>query len=908
MNTPATDSDPQISDTFTTEKPAITVVGIGASAGGLEALIELAQQLDPSVRQSYIVAQHLSPVHSSMLAKLIDRETQLRVVDITHDTNVRAGVIYITPPNFDVVYKRGLLKLSRPLSGIGPKPNINLLFNSLAEELAEKSIAVILSGTGSDGSIGCVSVKAAGGTVIVQDPKSAKYDGMPVATIQKGFPLIIKTPEQIGIAINSKQPEHLYINQDEHVKDADYAYILNILKKKLGMDFSQYKISTIRRRITRRMALLGLNSKAEYIHFLERNESELQQLGQDLLISVTAFFRDDNAFQKLYHVLKKKLAAFDTHKTFRIWVSGCATGEEAYSLSVIIKEISTELNKEIPYRIFATDIDRVAIQKARKTSYPATLVERLRPSRVEDYFTKDNSGSYIVNKSVRDHVVFAEHNVISDAPFSNIDLISCRNLLIYFSSTLQKTVIERFQYSLVSDGLLFLGQSENIEKSWQLFDTIDKKSRIFQNRRNLPARIPEVDIYPPLTNNTANQVVRSELSKRNIEHDLKEQFDLETKAIVAISEDNHVLYINKAAKPFFTLPHGIFGISIFDLVLQDLRAALRATIYKTRRTSSQSNSGTIQAVIDEKAILVDISTALIYPNQDSLAICFDQTESSTTASATLLNMQDRHSDIIRELEYELTTSRKNLNAVIEELETSNEELQSLNEEMQSANEELQSTNEELQTSNEELQSANQELLTLNEELQIKSSELRYTLNELENIQESIRSPLLLVDSDLIIRRFSRKMEQLIGRNEQLLEGVCIANINWRFDIQIFLKNLNKCLKNREETETLVKIDNKAYTVRISPFLDEENLCQGAILLFVDVSVQRTVHEALKDNEKRLANLVETLSDGLLILSETFVIKSANALARQIFDSPQLEDKNLSQHAPTAFMTWLAEGG
>jgi len=867
----------------------IYVVGIGASAGGLEALRELLSKLEFHPRITFIVAQHLSPTHTSMLKTLLERESTLNVEELTDSCLPNPGSIYITPPNKDVIIRHGVLHLISPKSGIGPKPSIDRFFATLAEDVGENAIGIILSGTGADGARGLLSIKTVGGTTIVQDPATAKYDSMPLAALQTSNADLVLPPAKIGSALTAFVtagtliPETLNSRKDKNVNI--YDLIIEKTQEISGFNLSQYKRSTIERRIKRRMALYRFTDMREYLEYIENNAEEINNFAKDVLISVTEFFRDSDSFTSLAKTIDTLVERTPRDRSLRAWVPGCATGEEAYSIAILFEEAMRRQNRPNKYQIFATDIDVNATNRGRLGTYPISTLEKV-PIEWRNRYFLDEGGHYIATKSLRESIIFSVHDLIQDPPFSRVDLISCRNLLIYFTNPLQKKVLEIFHYSLNPNGVLFLGKSETISHHEDLYTSINKAKRIYR-------KIGDRRIYRPfrtdLDFSRLTPQVKTNLPPKENVDPISLKLDHAIRNIygppcVVISANDEVIHISGDVTNYLSLSTGPTGLSVYDLIESNLRAELRALIYKCRREVKAVKGGKHEVQLpDGKAQEIRLAVSpLDIDSVSLLLVCFEATHHKSDSDSLELRNSDRsEAAMIRELEHELTTTREHLQTVVEELETSNEELQSVNEELQSSNEELQSTNEELQTSNEELQSTNEELLTVNDEIQVKSRELESIATDLQNIQDSINFPLVVVDKQLKITRFVPALDQLIPINE-IIFGEPITSLNWRCEIPRLRLLITRVIKSCKGYVDQVVFLDKYYQMHIVPYIDRAKVVAGAVLFFSNTTDFEITKKGLIESQEKLQNIIDNVVDGLITINEKGKILIFSRSAENIF--------------------------
>ncbi len=707
----------------------LVIVGLGASAGGLEALRLFLSNLPPEHNNiAYVVVQHLSPTHKSMMRELLARETTFDVLEIQSGLLPKANTVYITPPDRDVVLKNGLLMLEQPLARwIGPKPSVDKFFISLSKEKLELAVGVILSGTGSDGSQGVRAIRAEGGIAIAQKPEQAKYDGMPASAIQTKSVDYILPAEDIAKEIIHllRYPSSLRVEQAE---DDEFNVIFEIIRNRFNIDFSQYKKSTITRRIERRMAAIKATTMTNYITYLKDNIEEVEYLYKDMLIGVTSFFRDTDAFDALRTQLEFYVKEHKEDDQFRVWVSACSTGEEAYTIAILLDEImGSHTSRHV--KIFATDIDEEAIQKARAGVFPELTVSEVSPERLQRYFIQKGN-EFVVKPQLKERVIFSRHDITIDPPFVKIDLVTCRNMLIYFETALQKKIFTTFAYSLKQHGILFLGKSESVGMNTDLYSTLDAKAKLFQARTTVESRKL---LYPQMLN--AGKYIKPSIAVKQkrktstLEDAIKNTlFEYYEAKCVVIDNDFNIHYIKGNMNDMLKFPSGEVHNNILKMLPEKVSLEVRSLVYKANKNEALITFPAVaQCALEIETISVKLSPLegksghYLY-----FLICFDTTQN--TVEKLPIKIVENENSYIRQLEQELLSTREHLQTVVEELETSNEELQSSNEELQASNEELQASNEELETTNEELQSTN-------EELQTAYSEIR-ALYEKQNLQKN----------------------------------------------------------------------------------------------------------------------------------------------------------------------------
>ncbi|GAA0596388.1 chemotaxis protein CheB [Caenispirillum bisanense] len=816
----------------------VTVVGIAASAGGLEALGHLVTNLPADSQMAYVVVQHMAPQHPSMLTQLLARQTDLKVVEITDGLRVEPNVIHITPPNNDLDIEDGVLRLREPHAAIGPKPSADYFFASLAEDQGENAVGIILSGTGSDGAHGVRAIKAGGGITMAQDEESARYSGMPRAAVETGCVDFVMAPDGMGDELQEllTNPKRANLAVEEENSDLVQRLLL-MVKNRLGVDFTGYKKTTITRRIRRRMAACRCESLADYLGYVTEMPQELEALRNDILISVTSFFRDDDAYEALARIIPDLVRDKKPGDTIRVWVPACASGEEAYSIAILLSETLGERLGNYQVQVFATDIDADALARARKALYPDAALKTMSRDMLSRYFLA-RGGYYQVVKSVRDMIVFAKHDLIQDPPFLRIDLISCRNLLIYFNAALQQKVINIFHYALNPGKYLLLGKSETIGTATSRFHTVDKKWKLF--RRLGDARPPareQMATFQPRGSDTNGARSRRESKEVSLN-------DVAMAALIAayapptalVDRDGRILHVHGEMQTYLQIGQGTPDLNIFTMVRRELRAELRSVFVRSQQKRAELVGPAASFYHDNQERTVRVSVRPLALSTDELfMVSFEP--ALPPAGLTAEPRPDGEEDPrLQELEQELVATRENLQTVVEELETANEELQSLNEELQASNEELQSSNEELETSNEELQSTNEELTTVNEELQIKSSELAGVNADLENILRSIGFPVIAIDRGLRVTRYNQPARKLFELQATDI-GQTITAITCRAELPALRDRLHAVVETGVADRFLLSHDGLVYHGAFLPYRDDLGNPTGAVLTFVETPPQ-----------------------------------------------------------------------
>jgi two-component system, chemotaxis family, CheB/CheR fusion protein len=751
---------------------AFPIVGVGASAGGLDAFRQLLGALPQNTGMAYVLVQHLDPRHESILAELLAKGSRIPVSEVRKDTAVEPNHVYVTPGQHDVALDGGVLKLvPRAITG-GRHLPIDSFLRSLAEAQGSKAIGVILSGTGSDGTLGAKVIKALGGIAFAQDPASAAYDGMPRSAISSGYVDFVLTPERIAkeIARLSRHPYVMTPPGEEPEADVPFApkqkdalrAILVLLRKGTGADFTAYKPPTIKRRIARRMLLARVETLEEYAAYLEGHVDEVQALYEDCLITVTSFFRDPGTYEALgREFLPRLIKDRAPGSSVRVWVAGCSTGEEAYSLVISLLERAGGRKTSQSFQVFGTDISESALEKARAGRFPSSIAQDVSPERLARFFTEVDGG-YQVIKAIRDMCVFARHDVTRDPPFSRMDLISCRNMLIYLEPRQQQRVIALFHYALLGSGLLVLGASETASASTELFAPVDRKHRIYAKRPTASVvfgfgRLWKDGREGPETAPAVKPIPREELP-READRLLLARY---APAGVIIDEKDNIVEFRGLTEPYLEHIHGRASLNLFKMARKGLLADIRQAIQEARKKDApvRRQGVSLRARGQVRRLDLEVMPLRGSPEKErSLLVLFEARSETRSGSGRaeprprLSGAQTREN---AELRRELAEATRHLQAEAQQHEAANEELQASNEEVLSANEELQSINEELETAKEELQASNEELATLNQELQGRNTQLGRALDYANGIVETVRNPLLILDAGLRVERANR---------------------------------------------------------------------------------------------------------------------------------------------------------
>jgi len=849
-------------------KKAFPIVGIGASAGGLAAIEAFFSGMpaDSDPGMAFVLVQHLAPDHKSILTELIRRYTRMQVFEVTDGMEIKPNCAYIIPPNRDMAVINGSLQLMKPLAPRGQRLPIDFLFRSLARDQGRRAICIVLSGTGSDGTMGLKAIKGEGGMAMVQTPDSTQYDGMPRSAIATGLvdyqlppqAMPVQLMAYVGKALGTPVPTPSV--PTPKVENA-LKKIFVLLRVQVGHDFSQYKPNTLLRRIHRRLAVHQLDTMDEYVKFLNQTPVEVEALFRDLLIGVTQFFRDKEAFNVLEQEILPRLFK---HKVpddiIRIWTPGCSTGEESYSLAILMAQAQQILKQHFKVQIFATDIDSRAITTARTGLYPASIAADIPREYLDRYFSAEYDGTfYRISKSIRDLLVFSEQDVIKDPPFSKIDIISCRNLLIYMNADLQKKLIPLFHYALNPGGYLFLGTSETVGEFGDLFTTVNRKMKLYQRRQddNGSRQLSAHRFVPPITGqiNLPFSTAAKKIPAISVPlRELTEQGILQHIAPAAALVDarGNIFYLHGRTGMFLEPAPGECGVSnILKMAREGLQQPLNMALHKAAteksrqclpglRVKTNGDYTTITLTVCPLATgfaPTDGSPLFLVVMETSSPV--DLKEDEAEVKKIVLppdSLQRTHEKAISQLKQQLGAKEEYLQSITEELETSNEELKSSNEEMQSMNEELQSTNEELETSKEELQSVNEELSTVNAELQTKVADLMRLNNDMNNLLAGTGIATVFVDHNLCILRFTPAATGIInlipsdvGRPVAHVVSNLIAYDSLVTDVQAVLDTL-------ATREVVVQTKNGTwFTLRIHPYRTLDNIIEGVVITFVKIT-------------------------------------------------------------------------
>ncbi len=785
-----------------------------------------------------MIIQHLSPSHKSIMASLLEKQTHMVVREIEDGTKLLANHVYLNPPGKNVAVFNRSLHLLEPIKSGAINMPVDFFFRSLSEDQGEKAIGIILSGTASDGTLGIKAIKGEGGMAMVQQPDTAKYDGMPKSAVDTGLIDFILPVEKMPDTL-IRYVQHPYLELQSQIKLTDTSSknqmqkIFSLIRSSTGHDFSHYKQTTISRRIERRLAVHQIKALSDYVLYLQKNPAEINVLFKDLVIGVTSFFRDPEAYKILeQEVLPNLLKKKGPDATIRIWVTACSTGEEAYSLAILLSELNDKVKNYFNIQIFATDIDSDAIAFARQGIYPANIGVDISSARLNQFFTKKPDGFH-VKKQIREMIIFSTQNVIKDPPFSKLDMVSCRNLMIYMENVLQKKIIPLFHYTLNPDGILFLGTSESIGGYADLFGPLNSKWKIFLRKTSIVGR--EKDYLDKIYDMAQTNIITAEKDGLPVKVDIRAEIertllDAYAPAGVLINGQYEILHFIGKTERFLTPPIGKPSFNVIDMAREDLKNKLTVTIHKSVRGKK---AGTVKP--------------------------------------------KRQNSALKSLEQELQSTREYLQATIEELETSNEELKSTNEELQSVNEEMQSTNEELETSKEELQSTNEELSTVNSELRNKVDEYAKASDDMNNLMAATEIATIFVDMELRIKSYTPAAAGLInliptdiGRPLNDLK-TCFKDVDLVGMAENVLKDLNTVGLD------ILSQDDIWYSLKIIPYRTTANIIDGVVMTFFDV---QKIKQA--DKLRRLATVLADSNDAVTILDMKGNVLAWNKGAQQMY--------------------------
>jgi two-component system, chemotaxis family, CheB/CheR fusion protein len=828
----------------------VRVVGIGASAGGLEAMGAFLKGIPPASGLAFVIVQHLDPTHKGMLPELLQRDTLMRVVQVKDRTKVWPDTVYVIPPNKDMSLLHGRLHLFTPAAARGLRLPIDFFFRSLALDAKEDAVGVILSGMGTDGTIGLRAIKEVSGLTLVQDPAAAKFGGMPNSAIQAGLADLVAPAEDLAGKLLAFLTHATRPARSEPFQTAGAASALDkivlLLRAQTGHDFSSYKKSVLYRRIERRMSIHQIDSAARYVRFLQENIQERELLFKELLIGVTRFFRDPGAWRRLEELaLPGLLAGKPAENTLRAWITGCSTGEEAYSLAIAVREAGRRGRAPgaVRIQIFATDLDREAVDRARAGIYPAGIAADLTPERLRRYFVKEGQG-FRVGKEVRESIVFAAQNMVMDPPFTKLDILICRNLLIYLEPELQKKLLPLFHYSLNPGGILFLGTSESIAGFSDLFETLDAKQKIFRRRETARSAVAFPSSFSPSIPDLRRRVGAKPASVSLQVAAEQLLFGRFVPPAVLVNNRGDVLFFSGRTGAYLEPAAGKADLNIFAMAREGLRFELADAFRAAVRSGGEIVRKSLKIRSEAGERLVDLIVRPLEepgPLREMVLIIFAESKLRGRGDVrSTVSFQPRRAAAL-----ELSRSREQFLALRQEMQTSQEEIKSANEELQSMNEELQSTNEELTTSKEELQSMNEELQTVNAELQARVEELSRAQNDMKNLLNATDIATIFLDGHLRIRRFTERAGQLF----KLIpsdQGRPVTDLATDLVYPDMITDAGKVIRILVPVEKSIQArDGRWFTVRVMPYRTTADVIDGVVMTFADITTAKNLEAELR---------------------------------------------------------------
>jgi two-component system CheB/CheR fusion protein len=875
-----------------TQDRPFPIVGIGASAGGLAAFEAFFSSMTVDPGMAFVLVQHLAPNYTSILSDLIRRYTRLQVFEAENGMTVQQNCTYVIPPNRDMELLNGALRLLEPSEPRGHRLPIDFFFRSLAQDQRERAIGIVLSGTGSDGTLGVRAIKGEGGMIMAQDPETCEFDGMPRSAIATGLVdyevPAAEMPARLTAYVDYAFGKSGQLAAPSPKAESAVKKIFTLLRSQTGHDFSEYKPNTIHRQIARRMAVHQIEKMDGYIEHLRQTPAEVEALFLNFLIGVTSFFRDPEAFKAIEQRIIPKIFADKSAMDglIRVWSAGCSTGEEAYSIAILLQERMEALKQNHTIQVFATDIDNRTIATARAGYYPASIAADISPQRLARFFTAEPDGSaYRIQKNIRDMLVFSKQDVIKDPPFSKLDLICCRNLLIYFGAELQRKLIPLFHYALNPGGTLFLGTAEGVGEFADLFTLVDRKAKLYQRKENnhgVP-RVPTIRFTPPMTAMHPAQprgYGKTAFSSKLPLRELTEQALLQqiAPAGALVNGQGDIFYLHGRTGMYLEPTPGETGTNnILKMAREGLRRALSIALHKAARTHEIVRDPNLRVKTNGHFTRVNLSirpvtTGAAATSESPLYLVILEEPSALDpeqaqpaapqAAGTGANELASDADVrIAALEEKLRAREEYLQSTHEELESANEELKSSNEEMQSVNEELQSTNEELETSKEELQSVNEELATVNTESQNKVNDLSRANNDMSNLLAGTGIATVFVDHQLRILRFTPAAGEVINLIQSDVGrpvGHIVSNlINYDRLVADAMDVLATLMPKEAKVQTTA---GRWYVMRVRPYRTLSNVIEGVVITFVDITEMKQIEEALEGEATKLLRLSVVVRD------------------------------------------------
>ncbi len=880
------------------------VVGLGASAGGIAVLQQFFGDMSPESGLAFVVVMHLAPDFESNLASIIQQRTIMPVTQVTEAVKVKPNHVYVIPPNKQLAFEDSTLQLVAPQQALGKRVTIDLFFRTLAQAYGQRAVCVILSGTDSDGVIGLKHVRAQGGVTIAQDPREAEHESMPLTAISTGMvdwvlPVAEMPPKLLEFVHNEmrmKMPPEIPEADEADAKEKDapggetvsdetrdpadesaMADVLAHLRAQTGHDFSHYKRATVLRRIARRLQVNSLETIPQYLEFMRKHPAEARALLQDLLIGVTHFFRDGESFAALEANIPQLFAGKRSEDQIRVWVAGCASGEEAYSIAMLLCEHAERLDKPPAIQVFATDIDEQAIHDARDGLYPTTIEADVSPERLRQYFGNDH-GHYRVRKDVREKILFASHNLLKDPPFSRVDLITCRNLLIYLNPKAQDQIFDIFHFALRPGGILFIGGSEATSNVQSLFSPLDAKHRLYVRRSvprpswkisTLPVRLPRPDGHAMtrIRSRALPAMLRRDIEGVGIDAPTSLFEGQERRAVlfgelhlklleqygppsVVVNDAHEVVHLSEKAGRYLQLPAGEPTANLMTMVLPELRVELRTALFRAAQTKEpiKATPQTVEIGGVSEVITLEVRPLGMGEPAHGYYLVLFQKETEVEPGPV---SESKHAAVARDLDEEIQFLKGQLNTTVEQYEATMEELKASNEELQSMNEELRSATEELETSKEELQSVNEELSTVNHELKSSVEELSRTNSDLTNLMASTDIGTIFLDRHLRIQRFTPSAQKIFNLLPADL-GRPLSDITNKLAYADFISDAEKVLHDLHMIEREMQLaDGTWHLTRIAPYRTSEDRIAGVVATFIDITGRRRIERELRESEERL---------------------------------------------------------
>ncbi|HEY4319335.1 MAG TPA: CheR family methyltransferase [Herbaspirillum sp.] len=888
--------------------PDFHVVGIGASAGGLPALLRFFESMPAQNDMAFVIVLHLSPEHESNIAKLLQNVTKMPVRQVTEPVRIEKNTTYVIPPSKNLLMEDGHLVVEPMVRPRGKHIAIDMFLRTLAEVHRERAVGIILSGTGSDGAVGIARIREAGGVTIAQDPDDAEYDSMPRSAIDAGVidmvlpvgdmpqrlievvrncaAIVLPDADLEGLAIPPETGAGARIRSEAALKA-----IMDILHVRTGHDFTHYKKATVLRRIERRMQVNCVSTLSEYLAYLEREQDETPLLLQDMLISVTNFFRDRDGFEALEREIVPTL--FDGAAAgvqIRAWTAGCATGEEAYSVAMLLAEQARRYQPAVDIQVFATDIDKRAIGVGRRGIYPESIAADVSADKLQQFFNKDGN-QYQIKKDIREKVLFAAHNILRDPPFSRVHLITCRNLLIYLSRDVQQKIFEMFHFALLPGGYLFLGSSESAEVASKYFIPVDKKNRIYRasGTAHGPHYVPTMAFRhngPVAPIALAPQEPKPRLPYADLHQRLLEHY---APPSVLVNHEGEIVYLSEKAGHYLRYVGGEPSHNLVTLITPELRLELRTALFQIAQQGTDIETRPVTVSRNGFELNVSLTIRQVQRDQASgqlILVLFNESEKSNMEAPT---PEAQSSFMIKQLEGELFVTKEQLQATIEQYETSSEELKASNEELQAINEELRSTTEELETSKEELQSINEELITVNHELKLKADETGKSNDDLQNFIASTEIATIFIDRAMRIKRFTPRATDVFNVIASDV-GRPLLDITHKLNYDTLESDASEVFASLRASEREVESDNgKTYIARLIPYRTIEDKIDGLVLTFVDITGLKLAQNKLVEEEGRMRLIAASTKDYAIITQDLDgIITSWNSGAQRIFGYTEAE--------------------